>query len=209
MEKKRTIRKRLYRMAGAAVVILALGWHYLLEPWGSYRKISEAEAALRTGAVAAAQQYLGYQESDGSHQEILDLYNSHEPLAQGYVVQPTDSWCATYVSAVAISQGLTDIIPTECSCQRQIDLWQELGRWQELDSYVPLPGDLIYYDWNEKKPGDCTGWADHVGMVVGTKWPFLKVIEGNKDDMVSYRVILVDDIHIRGFGLPDYASKIK
>ena len=205
MEKKTS----LWKLLAAVCILLAIGGHYLLEPWGFYRVTSKKEATLRMQTVAAAQQYLGYNEADGSHQAILDIYNAHEPLAVGYMVQPTDSWCAAYVSAVAISQSLTDIIPTECSCQRQIDLWQALGRWQEKDSYVPLPGDIIYYDWNEKKLGDCTGWADHVGMVVGTKWPFLKVIEGNKDDMVSYRVILVDDIHIRGFGLPDYASKVK
>lgn len=199
-------REKLCRLAASLLVLLAIGLHYLYDPWGFYRKTGDAEAQLRLQTVQAAQQYLGCCETDGSHMKIVDLYNSHEPLAMGYAVQPTDSWCAAFVSAVAIEQGLTHIIPTECSCQRQIALWKELGRWQELDSHVPLPGDLIYYDWNETGLGDCTGWADHVGMVVGTKWPFVKVIEGNRNDMVTYRTILVDDIHIRGFGLPDYAG---
>ena len=102
-----------------------------------------------------AESYLGCQESDGSHEAIIDLYNAHEPLAQNYTVQYTDSWCAAFVIAVSIRCGLTDIIPTECSCERLIGLFGELGRWQEDDNYTPLPGDIIFYDWDEKRLGDC------------------------------------------------------
>ena len=105
-------------------------------------------------------------------------------------------------------QRHTDIIPTECGCERQIGLWQKLERWEENDNYMPLPGDYIYYAWDEHFSfGDCTGWADHVGIVVGTNGPFIKVIEGNRDDMVTYRIILRGNWQIRGYGLPDYASK--
>lgn len=189
------------------LITLAVGAHYQLEPWGFYRATKPDEAALRIEAVEAAEHFLGCNEADGTHKQIIDLYNAHEPLALGYEVQYTDSWCAAFVSAVAIGQELTDIIPTECGCERQIELWKDMGRWQEKDGYIPEPGDLIYYDWDQTKQGECTGWSDHVGMVVGIKWPFIKVIEGNKDDMVTYRVILADDVTIRGFGLPDYSSK--
>lgn len=205
--KENTRSKQLWlSLSAALVVICAVAGHYLFEPWQFYRTISPEEAALRMQLVCTAEKHLGAMESDGSHLPILDTYNSHEPLAVGYVVQPSDSWCATFVSTAAIESGLTDIIPTECGCERQITLFQDLGRWQENESYVPLPGDIIYYDWDESKPGDCTGWSDHVGIVVGTKWPFAKVIEGNKDDSVSYRILYLGDIRIRGYGLPDYGA---
>ncbi|MGM9549444.1 MAG: CHAP domain-containing protein [Faecousia sp.] len=184
----------------------AIAAHYALEPWDFYRKVPDAEASLRLKTVRTAEGYLGCCEADGSHEAIIDLYNSHEPLAQGYTVQYTDSWCAAFVSTMSIQCGLTEILPTECSCQRLIGLFQDMDCWEEDDGYIPLPGDVIFYDWDEKGLGDCTGWSDHVGIVVGTKWPFLKVIEGNKDDAVSYRVIPLSEIHIRGFGLPDYAA---
>lgn len=206
-EKKERIRKTVYLALGILTFAAALGWHYLLAPWGFYRATGEQEAALRLKAVRQAESYLGSCEADGSHKQIIDLYNSHEPLAVGYTVAYTDSWCAAFVSATAIAQGLTDIIPTECSCQRQIDLWKSMGRWEESDSHIPQPGDLIYYDWDQSTHGESTGWADHVGMVAGCKWPFIKVIEGNKDDAVSYRVIPVNEVTVRGFGLPDYQSK--
>ena len=206
------ITKKKRTTAIFAVVFLILGVlaaHYLWESWGFYRRVPEEEAALRTQVVETAERYLGCQEADGSFKAIIDLYNSQESLPMGYEVQYTDSWCAVFVSAVAMECGITDILPTECSCERQIGLFQDLGCWEEDDSAIPLPGDVIYYDWDEKGLGDCTGWADHVGIVVGTKWPFLKVIEGNRDDAVTYRILPLNDIHIRGFGLPDYTSHLK
>ncbi len=198
--------KLLIPILGVLLALAVLAAHYLWSPWGYYWKVSPQEAGLRDAVVRTATSHLGKNEADGSHKSILELYNSHEPLAMGYTVQETDSWCAAFVSAVAIQQELTGIIPTECGCERQIGLFQALGRWEERDSIIPLPGDIIYYDWDYTGLGDCTGWADHVGIVVGTKWPFIKVIEGNKDDCVCYRYILINDPHIRGFGKPDYAA---
>jgi len=170
-------------------------------------RVSDPEHLLRTDAVFNAQSWLGTQEGTDRHLEILEIYNSHEPLARGYEVTESDNWCATFGSTIAIVQELTDIIPTECGCERQIELWKSLGRWTENDNHSPLPGDYIYYNWNETwNLKDNTGWADHVGIVVGTAGPMIKVIEGNKDDSVTYRVICRGDYRIRGYGLPDYAS---
>ena len=188
------------------LVIAAIAAHYRFDPWGFYWKVSDEEAARRFTLIAAAEDWLGVNEADNSHLAVLEVYNGHSPLAQGYVVQPTDSWCAAYVSASAIAAELTDIIPTECSCQRQIGLWQELGCWDENDNAIPLPGDIIYYNWDHKNLGENSGWSDHVGIVVGTKWPFVKVIEGNYDDMAKYRILFLGDYRIRGYGFPEYSN---
>ena len=200
-ERKKTICAWLLAISLAVAAILA---HYYYDPWGFYRKVSPEEATLRMAVVQTAESYLGCREEDGSHEKIIDLYNSQEVLPVDYVLQYTDSWCAAFVSTVSIQCGLTDIIPTECGCERQIELFKALGTWEEQDSTIPLPGDLIYYDWNMEEKGECTGWADHVGIVVGTKWPYLKVIEGNFSDAVGYHYLKLDDIHIRGFARPDY-----
>ena len=201
MEKK----KRFLAAAALILIFAAIAGHYLYDPWGFYRKVSPEEAALRLRMVQTAEDFLGCHEADGSHNQILEIYNSHEPLAVGYVVQPTDSWCAAFVSAVAIRCGFTDSIPTECGCERQIELFRQIGCWEEDDNHIPLPGVLIFYDWNMEKWGENTGWSAHVGIVIGTKWPFVKVIEGNKDDCVSYRIIPLGHYQIRGYALPDYA----
>ena len=175
--------------------------------YGFDRQVPEAEQQLRLKLVATAETWLGSNEQDGSHESIIDLYNQHEPLAQGYTVQYDDQWCATFVSASAIEAGLTQIIPTECGCQRQIELFQDLGTWEEADDYIPLPGDIIYYCRSNKDLiNDCTGWSDHVGIVVGTNGNRIKVIEGNYGDKVDYRYLKADALIIRGYAVPGYSQ---
>lgn len=171
------------------------------------RSVSETEKARRDGFVAAAVARLGANEKDGSHKAIIDAYNAHKPLAQGYAVSYDDEWCATFVSFISIECGLTDIIPTECSCERQINLFDDLGCWVEDDAYVPLPGDIIYYRLGNKDGGDCTKWANHVGIVIGTCDGKIRVIEGNNADKVTYRTLPIDDPIIRGFAVPNFAPK--
>ncbi len=164
------------------------------------------EYQLRVGVVDAAIAWLGCREADGSHKAIIDLYNSHKPLARGYAVKYTDAWCATFVSAVAVKTGLTEIIPTECSCPKQVALFQGMGRWQEDDSFVPSTGDIIYYDWEDDGAGDNDGSPNHVGIVTNVQGRMITVIEGNKGNAVAMREIAVDGKYIRGYGCPDYAS---
>ncbi|MBQ9837915.1 MAG: hypothetical protein IJO56_00250 [Oscillospiraceae bacterium] len=207
--------KKFLRIAGKAVLCIAAAGLLLLGgitvyvktvPFGFAREVSEQEQQRRLQVVAAAESWLGCREEDGTHQAIVDLYNCHTPLAQGYLVQYTDDWCATFGSAAAIQSGMTDIIPTECGCQRQIGLFQDMLCWVEEDDYVPLPGDYIFYCRTDDGIGDCTGWSDHVGIVVGTAGPFIKVIEGNYGNSVSYHVIAVNAPKIRGYGTPNYEN---
>lgn len=165
------------------------------------------ETQIRQSVVAAAREWIGYNEADGSHRQIVDVYNSHRPLARGYALRYTDAWCAGFVSAVAIRLGLTDIMPTEVGVGEMIKLYQRLGRWKESDSYIPKPGDIIMYAWGDNGVGDCTGGASHVGIVAACDGRTITVIEGNKNDAVGYREIAVNGRYIRGFGLPDYAGK--
>lgn len=174
--------------------------------WYVHRAIGEQELAQRYSLVQTAETFLGRQEEDGSHREIIDHYNSYEPNPRGYKVGYEDNWCATFGSTAALIAGLTDIIPMECSCEQQINLFKAIGCWREDECYLPRTGDYIYYVWDEWRSGDCTAWADHVGIVAETFGPVIKVIEGNKDDAVGYRYIFMNDICIRGYGLPDYRS---
>ena len=173
-------------------------------PWGFAREVSGEEKDLRLQVVHTAEKWLGANEEDGSHRSIIDAYNAYIPLPRSYALTYEDAWCAAFDSVVAMECGLTDIIPVECGCDPQIALFQNLGCWVEADDYVPLPGDLIYYHWDCEEPGDCTHSTDHVGIVAATVGQFLKVIEGNKDNDVSYRYLKVDDPDIRGYGIPNY-----
>ena len=168
------------------------------------------ELELRQKVVSAAQGWLGCKESDGSHKQIIDLYNSHKPLARGYALKYTDAWCAGFASACAIKAGLTDIIPTEVGCEKYIALFKAMGIWQENDAYVPQPADYIFYDWQDGAnyaATDNTGAADHVGIVEKVSGQSITVIEGNYSNAVQRRTIAVNGRYIRGYGCPQYSGK--
>ena len=210
VQSKRKLKIVLWVLLSAVVLGLLL-WGsicILLQncAWSYARAVSHQEEALRQQVISTAESWLGCNESAGSHKAIIDLYNSHTPLARGYAVTYQDSWCATFCSVVSIQLELTHIIPTECGCEKQIGLFSDMGRWVEDDGYVPLPGDLIYYSSLDSGLGDCDAWSDHVGIVVGTWGPFIKVIEGNYENKVQYRILPVNSNGIRGYGIPDYES---
>ncbi len=161
-------------------------------------------AYYRSVIVKKAQSWVGRNEKDGTHKMIIDIYNKHKPLARGYKVKYTDAWCSTFGSAVAIDCGYTAIIPTECSCQKHIELFKNKGCWVENDAYVPSPGDYVFYDWDDNGSGDNKGHSDHVGIVEVVSGKFMVVIEGNYNNAVKRRTIEVNGKYIRGYGVPKY-----
>ena len=149
--------------------------------------------------------WLGCKEGDAVHKHIIDTYNAHKPLAQGYKVKYTDAWCATTVSAAFIECGYTSIFVTECSCNRMITLLKKKGMWQENDAYSPHKGDVIFYDWQDSGVGDNVGSSDHVGIVIEEPHEGkFRVCEGNKNDGVELRTVVVNGKYIRGYGIPKY-----
>lgn len=159
---------------------------------------------LASKVVAQAVAWIGLNEADGSHKKIVDIYNSHQPLARCYKLKDNDQWCAATVSAVAIEQDCTDIIPTEVSCQKMIDLFKQMGCWVEDESVVPEPGWIIFYDWQDDGKGDNTGWADHVGIVENVVAKVITAVEGNYKNAVKRRQLTVGGKYIRGYGVPRY-----
>lgn len=160
----------------------------------------------RINYVNKAKSYIGCNEYDGSYKKIIDLYNKINPRPRGYKVKYTDNWCATFVSAVAKSLGYESIFPLECSCGKMIEKARSMGIWIEADNYVPKPGDLILYDWNDTGLGDCKGWPDHVGIVESIVYSKMVILEGNKNNAVGERVIEVNSRYIRGYITPKYSA---
>lgn len=157
--------------------------------------------------IAQAKAWLGLKESDGSYKVILDTYNSQAVLPRGYRMTTKDPWCATFVSAVAIKLGYTNIIPTECSCSKMIEKLKAIGAWVESDNYIPKPGDLVFYNWEASATGEDIGAPDHVGIVEKVENGIITVIEGNYSNSVKRREIPVNYRYIRGYGVPKYDTE--
>lgn len=165
------------------------------------------ELELRQKVVNIMRGWLGWSEKNGKFKAIIDLYNTQKPLPAGYKLKYSDEWCAGTVTAAGIKAGLSDIILGECSCSRMIELYKKKGRWMEADAYTPQPGDIIMYDWEDSGKGDNTGAPNHVGIVAEISGKNMTIIEGNKGEIVATRSMTVNGKFIRGYCLPDYASK--
>lgn len=163
----------------------------------------------RDKLLQQAEKWLGYDEKkNGKFKTIIDVYLSYKPLPRDVTPAYSEAWCTTYVTACAIKSDMVDIMPRERICRYMIDLYAELGRWVENDAYVPQPGDLILYDWEDDGKGDCTGAPNHIGIVVSVSGNKIKDIEGNNNDKyghpVSYRTVNINNKYIRGFMTPAF-----
>ena len=167
-------------------------------------EVKNVPKKTRSAIVALAKSWKGKKESDGSHKEIIDIYNSFKPHPRGYALQYSDAWCAGTASALAIELGYTDIIPVECSCYYWVEQAKAMGIWVEDDGYVPKEGDYVLYDWQDSGSGDNTGVPDHIGIVTKAGKSSFTVTEGNKNDAVGDRSMKVNGQYIRGFVCPKY-----
>lgn len=150
--------------------------------------------------------WIGYSEANGKYKSIIDLYNSHKPLARGYAVQYDDEWCDTTVSAAAIKAGAVDLIGTECGVEKHVDIFKQKGIWNEDGTVTPEPGWIIVYNWDDStQPND--GYSDHIGYVESVSGSTITAIEGNKGEAVARRTLTVGNGNIRGYAMPRYAGQ--
>lgn len=172
----------------------------------SNSSMGDEKAFSRSVVIDIAKKWIGLKESDGSFKEIIDIYNTYTPHPRGFKMNYKTAWCACFCSAVAIKAGYTDIIPIEVSCGEMINLAKKMRIWVEDDSYIPSPGDLILYDWDDSGKGNNTGWPDHIGIVELVSDGNIRVIEGNYSNSVKRRTVLVNGRYIRGFICPKYTD---
>lgn len=167
-------------------------------------KMTEQE--LRQSVVNYLKKYVGITEGSAGHKAILKMFNDSH-LCTRYTMTQYDAWCATAVSAAFIANGLAGKAGSgslcefvECSCWYMIELAKKQGIWHHGKIRDVQVGDVIMYDWNADTV------ADHVGIVSAVNSNGITIIEGNKNDSVSYREIGFDYAYIRGYIKPMYSK---
>ena len=123
-----------------------------------------------------------------------------EPYWSWYGFDSRVAWCATFVSWCANECGYIDagIIPKFAACESQGIVWfKERGLWQD-PGYVPAPGDIIFFDWEQD------GHSDHVGIVESVEGEVVHTVEGNTSNSVARRSYRLDSNSICGWGTPMY-----
>lgn len=156
------------------------------------------EKELRQKVADIITSWVGATKGSAKHLEILAIYNGHKPLARGYTVKTTDAYCATTVSAAYIKAGIAEYTGTECGVEKYVEIAKGLGIWIENDAHKPEIGDACVYDWDDSGVGDCTGYADHIGIVTKTATSTFVVTEGNMSGgKVGTRTMAVNGKYIR------------
>lgn len=161
----------------------------------------------RKAMIDTMNSLVGLNEKDGSFKIIIDTYNKLR-LAGSYKMKYTDAWCACTVSTCALVNNMADIIPIDVSCGKMLEKAKKMGIWVEDDAFIAQPGDIILYDWGDSGKGDCTGWPDHVGLVVDTDGTTMTIVEGNKAERVGIRKLKYNSKNIRGFITPKYVDGV-
>uniref|UniRef100_A0AAU8B861 LysM protein n=1 Tax=Dulem virus 34 TaxID=3145752 RepID=A0AAU8B861_9CAUD len=168
------------------------------------------ENELRQQVVDTITAWVGATKGSAKHLEILEIYNGYKPLARGYTMQVSDAYCAATVSAAYIKAGIAEYIGTECGVEKYTIVAKGKGIWVEDDAHTPKIGDACVHDWDDNGVGDCTGSADHIGIVTKVAASSFVVTEGNMTGgKVGTRTMAINGRYIRGFICPDFAAIAK
>ena len=129
-----------------------------------------------------------------------------QPYWSWYGFNSRVEWCACFVSWCANECGYLDagVIPRTAGCISGSDWFKDRGLWQD-NSYEPRPGDIIYFDWDNKGgSGPQDGLADHVGIVEKVENGIVYTVEGNSGDSCRENRYAVGHYEIYGYGTPAY-----
>ena len=155
--------------------------------------------------LAVAETQLGYKESVKNVILEGNKLKGYTRYGEWYGV-PYGDWCAMYASFCLHYAGVQDY-PLESGVSRWIEALTGADYYKTPENYTAKPGDLIFFDHDQKRNAEIPVDADHVGIVVelipadGENPARIKTIEGNISDKVLYMTYPVDDPTIIGYGL--------
>jgi len=158
----------------------------------------EEVGVLLNSVLNIARAYIGMQQGDGRHKDLIDKYNSIKPLPVGYPMKGTDDWCAAFVTVVGDLANASKYIGRECGVQRFVAIFKNKGIWRGFEK--PAPGDIVVFDWQKN------GWADHIGFVEAINGKTITTIEGNTSKQVARRTYPWNDWRVAGYARPKYPS---
>lgn len=133
--------------------------------------------------------------------EIGNLYG--EKYWDWYGFEERVDWCACFVSwcGAKCRYIQAGTYPQFSACGKGMNWFKERNLWEERD-YVPEPGNIIFFSWDNENGLD--GSIDHVGIVEKVEDGYVHTIEGNAYDMVMRRKYKLGWYEILGYGKPMY-----
>ena len=119
-----------------------------------------------------------------------------EPYWSWYGFTERVEWCACFVSWCAEQCGYIDagVMPRFSLCEDGMNWFKQSRQWRD-SSYIPAPGDIIFFNWDENPD------SDHVGIVERVEGGYVYTIEGNTNDSVARRRYRLNKEQIVGYGV--------
>lgn len=179
-----------------------------------YQNLREVQKSgnQRLDIINAALSQVGYHEGDRK----ADLDGSNTGGSKNYteygywfgkkVLQQNEGffyeWCAMFVAWSARQAGVPKSVINNASyAHAGGNPYYFNVTFRSAGTYVPKPGDLIFYDWadTERK------W-DHVGIVLFVENGYVSAVEGNASEQVLIRRVSINNYEIQGYGCPAYTT---
>ena len=128
-----------------------------------------------------------------------------QPYWSWYGFDSRVEWCARFVSWCANECGYIDlgIIPKFAACPTGAQWFKDRGRWAD-NTATPVPGMIIFFDWDDEEEGGQNGLANHVGIVTKVEDGYVYTTEGNSGDSCAQRRYRIGYYEILGYGIPAY-----
>ena len=114
-----------------------------------------------------------------------------------------DAWCDMFIAWCANQAGVSEnIIPKHAYVPSTANWFSERNQYKNSKhwggNYIPKPGDIVLFDWDQ------TSISDHIGFVEKVEGNTLYTIEGNSNNMVARRTYSLDSKDLRAFCVPAY-----
>ncbi len=128
-----------------------------------------------------------------------------QPYWSWYGFESRVEWCACFVSWCANECGYIDlgVIPKFAACPTGAQWFKDRRQWAD-NTATPVPGMIIFFDWDEEEDGGQNGLANHVGIVAKVEDGYVYTIEGNSGDSCAQRRYQIGYYEILGYGIPAY-----
>ena len=161
--------------------------------------------------VYAAQSQVGYNEKlTAANLELFTAPNdgngNYTKYGQWYGINPAE-WCDMFVSWCAQQAGEAAAVGKFAYVPAHIQWFQDQGRLFYRGEKLPLPGDVIFFEYGHDGVVD----GDHVGLVESCDGNYVHTIEGNTKNANGIGCVMrhqytVTDPYIMCYGRPAYSG---
>lgn len=159
----------------------------------------KVEAASANDVTSLAISQIGYHEK--ATNSMLDDFTANSgsgnytKYARDVAGNPCGEWCAYFVWWIYQTAGVpSDQYPHTGQCDNHKAWFVNRGRYAARGTYIPQPGDVIYFDKNHNNE------PDHVAIVEFTNGNNVHFIEGNYSNKVGWQEWPMNSSSILGYG---------